>query len=70
MHSFKSKRSKLKLMLQSAVQSMCLMVTAMSLSGARCRLFAYDPADATHTHTHTHLTALFRDYPGELVPER
>ena len=27
----------------------------------------------THTytvHTHTHLTALFRDYPGEPVPER
>jgi len=24
----------------------------------------------THTHTHTRLTALFRDYPGELVPER
>ena len=23
-----------------------------------------------HTHTHTHLTALFRDYPGEPVPER
>jgi len=23
----------------------------------------------THTHTHTHLTALFRDYPGEPVPE-
>ena len=68
MHSLKSKRSKLKLMLQSAVQSMCLMVTAMSLSGARCRLFAYDPADATHTPTH--LTAFFRDYPGELVPER
>ena len=21
-------------------------------------------------HTHTHLTALFRDYPGESVPER
>jgi len=68
MHSLKSKRSKLKLMLQSAVQSMCLMVTAMSLSGARCRLFAYGPVDATHTHTR--LTALFRDYPGEPVPER
>ena len=24
----------------------------------------------THTHTHTRLTALFRDYPGEPVPER
>jgi len=24
----------------------------------------------THTHTHTRLTALFHDYPGELVPER
>jgi len=24
----------------------------------------------THTHTHTHLMALFRDYPGEPVPER
>jgi len=24
----------------------------------------------THTHTHTRLTALFRDYPGESVPER
>ena len=24
----------------------------------------------THTHTHTPLTALFRDYPGEPVPER
>ena len=24
----------------------------------------------THTYTHTHLTALFRDYPGEPVPER
>ena len=23
-----------------------------------------------HTHTHTRLTALFRDYPGEPVPER
>jgi len=23
-----------------------------------------------NTHTHTRLTALFRDYPGELVPER
>ena len=23
----------------------------------------------THTHTHTHLTAFFRDYPGEPVPE-
>ena len=22
------------------------------------------------THTHTRLTALFRDYPGELIPER
>jgi len=22
-----------------------------------------------HTHTHTHLTAFFRDYPGEPVPE-
>ena len=27
------------------------------------------PATA-HTHTHTRLTALFRDYPGEPVPER
>ena len=25
---------------------------------------------AVYTHTHTHLTALFRDYPGEPVPER
>jgi len=24
----------------------------------------------THTHTHTRLTAFFRDYPGEPVPER
>ena len=24
----------------------------------------------TRTHTHTRLTALFRDYPGEPVPER
>ena len=24
----------------------------------------------THTHTHTRLTALFRDYPGDPVPER
>jgi len=24
----------------------------------------------TQTHTHTRLTALFRDYPGEPVPER
>jgi len=24
----------------------------------------------THIHTHTRLTALFRDYPGEPVPER
>jgi len=24
----------------------------------------------TNTHTHTRLTALFRDYPGEPVPER
>jgi len=24
----------------------------------------------THTHTHTSLTAFFRDYPGEPVPER
>ena len=23
-----------------------------------------------YTYTHTHLTALFRDYPGEPVPER
>jgi len=23
-----------------------------------------------HTHTHTRLTAFFRDYPGEPVPER
>ena len=23
-----------------------------------------------HTHTHTRLTALFRDYPGEPIPER
>ena len=27
-------------------------------------------AGQTHTHTHTHLTALFRDYPCEPVPER
>jgi len=27
--------------------------------------------EGTHTHlTHTHLTALFRDYPGEPVPEK
>jgi len=27
--------------------------------------------ETNHTHlTHTHLTALFRDYPGEPVPER
>ena len=25
---------------------------------------------AKHTHTHTRLTALFRDYLGEPVPER
>ena len=24
----------------------------------------------THAHAHTRLTALFRDYPGEPVPER
>jgi len=24
----------------------------------------------THTHAHTRLTAFFRDYPGEPVPER
>jgi len=24
----------------------------------------------THAHTHTRLTALFRDYPGKLAPER
>ena len=24
------------------------------LTGERCRLFAYGPANATHTHTHTH----------------
>ena len=24
----------------------------------------------THTHTHTRLKAIFRDYLGELVPER
>ena len=23
-----------------------------------------------HTHTHTHLTAIVRDYPGELVPDK
>jgi len=26
--------------------------------------------NSQHTHTHTRLTALFRDYPGEPVPER
>jgi len=28
------------------------------------------PTLSKHTHTHTRLTALFRDYPGEPVPER
>jgi len=31
------------------------------------RKLSYYPI--THTHTHTRLTALFRDYPGEPVPE-
>jgi len=35
-------------------------------------LSCYDGIDrGNNTHTHTHrLTALFRDYPGEPVPER
>ena len=37
-------------------------------------IYVYCPLAAkgwiTHTHTHTRLMALFRDYPGEPVPER
>jgi len=45
------------------------------LSGARCKWFAYGPADATATPhlfnntTTTILRPFVRDYPGELVPE-
>ena len=38
-----------------------------------CRVLVYSCLDhwkCSHTHTHTRLTALFRDYPGEPVPER
>ena len=48
--------------------SICLSVTSRASSETDERIelvFA-----TTHTHTHTRLTAFFRDYPGELVPER
>jgi len=40
---------------------------------SRCcyaRISSSKNCNYTHTHTHTRLTALFRDYPGEPVPER
>jgi len=35
-----------------------------------CKEVMLNKFEYSHTHTHTRLTALFRDYPGEPVPER
>ena len=32
--------------------------------------YFFPASQRAHTHTHTRLTALFRDYPGDPVPER
>jgi len=34
------------------------------------QLLALSSKSHAHTHTHNRLTSLFRDYPGEPVPER
>ena len=43
---------------------LCYQFDSLELSTYRLSTFYQ------HTHTHTRLTALFRDYPGEPVPER
>jgi len=50
---------------QMAVKQVCVCVRV-------CSVFILGGSWGTHTHTHTHtrLTALFQDYPGELVSER
>ena len=52
-------------------QLMPLPLTASCFSKIQIGFTFLVPAHpGTHTHTHTRLTPLFRDYPGQPVPER